>query len=69
MLAGDDMDVGQLQILGFLSLAVMVVLVAPAAVVTLVGEATHLAGLQWAGIGLGMLKGRGSRPSSKQERR
>src|SRR5262249_23002558 len=57
MLAGDDMDVGQLQVLGFLSLAVMVVLVAPAAAVTLVGGAMGLDGLQWAGIGLGMMTG------------
>ena len=57
MLAGDDMDVGQLQVQGFLSLAVMVGLAAPAAAVTLVGGAMRLPGLQWAGIGLGMMTG------------
>ena len=57
MLAGGDVDVGQLQVLGLLSLALMVALVAPAAAVTFVGGAMHRPGLQWAGIALGMMTG------------
>jgi ABC-2 type transport system permease protein len=57
VIAGDDVDVGQLQVQGFLTLAIMVVLVAPAAAVTLLGLAMQQIELQWAGIALGLVTG------------
>ena len=57
MVAGEDMDIGQLQLLGLLSLALLVVLGAPAAAVTLIGVAMRLPDLQWAGIAIGVMTG------------
>jgi ABC-2 type transport system permease protein len=57
VLAGDDMEVGQLQVQGFLSLAIMAALLAPAAAVTLLGIAMQCSDLQWAGIALGPITG------------
>lgn len=54
MVAGDDLNAGRLQVEGLLSLALMLVLAAPTAVVTIVGVAMHFPGLEWAGIATGM---------------
>jgi ABC-2 type transport system permease protein len=57
VLAGSDIDAGQLQVQGFLSLALMLVLVAPASAVTLSGLSTHRLDLQWVGVAIGMMTG------------
>lgn len=57
MVAGSDIDAGELQVEGFLSLALMLVLAVPASAVTLIGVSTHRLDLQWIGMALGMMTG------------
>ena len=57
IMSGDDMDAGQLQVHGFLSLALMMALAAPASAVTLLGSAQHRLDLQWGGVALGLSTG------------
>jgi ABC-2 type transport system permease protein len=54
IIAGEDMDVGRLQVQGFLALALMLVLASPAATVTLLGVTTQRLALQGLGVALGL---------------
>jgi ABC-2 type transport system permease protein len=57
IVAGEDMDAGQLQVQGFLALALMLALASPAAVVTLLGVTTQRLALQGLGMALGLCTG------------